>query len=801
MSIRYAQQRQWGVDRFRLVVAVGALWFGIVAGGKAAELQPLQLEVLINGNSTNLIGSFVRDGDGRIGAAPAELKAVGIRVDNRTASSAVVFLDDLPGLSYRYDASTQRLLVTAKDDRRVPKIYDVRPEPAAKTEARADYGAVLNYNLFASSAADTGLAGFNFQGVSATFDARVFTPFGTASQSAIVRAGADGERGFMRLDTTFTHSDPARMMTYSAGDVITNGFAWTNPIRIGGLQVARNFALRPDLVTMPLPSISGSAAVPSTLDVYVNNIRTFSQEVGAGPYNVTNIPAVTGAGDARVVVRDASGRETQTTLPFFASSWLLRPSLTDFSVEVGMPRQFYATDQDRYLARPVVSASMRRGMTDWLTLESHGEAGLGLLNGGVGAAFPTGSFGVANVAVAASRFGGFIGWQVYGAYTMQVGEFNLNASSLRRFGRYNDLASITAALNPGVTDNLASYDALVNLDVDGRPPKAIDQISVGRSLPEHHLTGSLAFAHLEYATGTRSNIVSASFSKDLFSGASFNATAFTDFGDRKRFGLFVGFSMPLGEGASIAADVSRNDDNGYGAAIDAIKPLGLDPDSVGWRVHAGTDNQSAAGAYRSNYGWAEADVMHSKSGTQVTGQVDGALVAMGGGVFATNRIDDSFAVVETGTPGVEVYSENRPIGRTDARGRLLVTRLRSYQNNKITIDPGNLPVDAEIDTTKEIVVPADRAGVAVKFPVKTNTNSAVVTIVMPDGTPVAAGSQGALQDGSAFFIGYDGRAFINGLKRDNVATVTTPNGSCQASFAFSPKRGKQVEIGPVVCRQ
>ena len=64
-------------------------------------------------------------------------------------------------------------------------------------------------------------------------------------------------------------------MSYRAGDTISGRtLAWTRPIRLGGLQVQRNFALRPDLVTLPLPSYSGSAAVPSTVDVYVNNIKS-----------------------------------------------------------------------------------------------------------------------------------------------------------------------------------------------------------------------------------------------------------------------------------------------------------------------------------------------------------------------------------------------------------------------------------------------------------------------------------------------------------------------------------------------
>ena len=40
---------------------------------------------------------------------------------------------------------------------------------------------------------------------------------------------------------------------------------WTRPVRLGGGQVQRNFGIRPDLITMPLPSLSSSAAVASTV--------------------------------------------------------------------------------------------------------------------------------------------------------------------------------------------------------------------------------------------------------------------------------------------------------------------------------------------------------------------------------------------------------------------------------------------------------------------------------------------------------------------------------------------------------
>jgi outer membrane usher protein len=41
-------------------------------------------------------------------------------------------------------------------------------------------------------------------------------------------------------------------------------------IRLAGVQIRSDFSMRPDLVTFPLPSISGAAAVHSVVDVLTN---------------------------------------------------------------------------------------------------------------------------------------------------------------------------------------------------------------------------------------------------------------------------------------------------------------------------------------------------------------------------------------------------------------------------------------------------------------------------------------------------------------------------------------------------
>ncbi|ESY67541.1 fimbrial biogenesis outer membrane usher protein [Mesorhizobium sp. LNHC232B00] len=770
--------------------------------------QQLQLEVFINGAATNQIAAF-ESFDGRhLGAAPDELRALGLDLGKQARPrGAIVMLDTVRGLGYRYEEREQRIFLTINGGLRGMISYDAAPGREASPDVRAGFGGVLNYNLFAASRQEPDASGFAFSGASTTLDARAFSPVGTFGQSAILRLEDNGRADALRLDTAYTYSDPATLTTYQAGDAISGGFAWTRPIRIGGLQARRDFGLRTDLITQPLVSASGSAAVPSTVDVYVNELKTYSHPVDTGPFQITDIPVTTGGGQAVIVLRDAAGRETRTSVPFYASPNLLRPGLFDFSLEAGLPRLGYATTSDAYAVnQPVLSASLRKGIFDWLTLEAHAEASSGLLNGGLGIVTRTGSLGVASFAVAGSHGAAGGGLQSYASYEIRIGTLSVNASSQMTFGSYDDLASVSDRLQDGGTSGqaffrLLSFDPMaVGASTRSRPPKMVNSISFGTPLPFDSGSISASYIDLTPASGEGSRILTASYSRALPFGY-LNATAFAALGGRRNAGLFAGLSIPIG-GNVMASTAISADKHGVDVIADVSKPLGEDPGSLGWRTSFSQDGSaegSAAVSYRSSHGHAEAGVGRSISGTAATAQFDGAIATMGSGIFLTDRVDDSFAVVETGLPGVGVLFENRPAGVTDAKGRLLVPSLRSYQRNKIAIDTTNLPVDADVTTTQDIIAPADRAGVRVDFRVRTDVSAAVLVLSGPDGQPLEVGSHGTINGTQDFVIGYDGRAYVKALARSNTVVSQTAKGSCRASFGYMTKANEQVVI-PVVCR-
>jgi outer membrane usher protein len=768
--------------------------------------RPLRLEVLINGVSTHYVEPFVFTPPGRLAIARGDLEDVGIKAPGRGGLRDIVDLDKIDGLKFRYDEAGQKIDFTLSDSQRLARVYDARGAVAKPPPPTADWGAVVNYTLYAASL-NTIPAFPRFAGANVTLDARAFSPLGTLNQTAIIGDTVASDSDVLRLDSTFVTSNPDTLETERAGDVISGGLAWTRPIRLGGLQWQRDFTLRSDLITQPMPVINGSAAVPSTVDVFINNVKAFSQDVGTGPYQIVNLPIVSGSGSARVVVTDATGQQVQTGVPFYNSPTLLAKGLTDFSLEGGFARRSYASLSDDYDPNPVASATLRKGLFDEVTLEGHAEAGEGLANAGLGAVASLGQWGTLSAAGAASHFDGAMGYQAFADYNLQFHGFTLNASSQRASSPYSDLASVTAtrAQSVDLGATVVPYGvASAASGWDPRPPRALDQISLSAPLPLGKTALTASFINLVDADNTRSRILAASLTEALPRNASLYATVFVDLSNRRDAGVFAGVSIPFGADISTSFGVTASPGTGPTIASDAQKTLQPEDGAYGWHIHdaEGVSPYRAADAsYRSSYGTIDVGAQQIDDRSAGTAEIDGSIAALGGGVFLGNRIHDSFAVVDAGVPGVTVSQDNRPIGATNPWGKYLVPDLRSYQANRIGIDPTALPLGGEADSTQKIVAPAGHSGVYVDFGVKKDVRAAIVVLVGPDGKALPPGSKGRLEGGDeTFVVGYDGQAYVKRLAATNTVVVENGEQECRASFAYAPVKGKRIVVGPIPCR-
>ncbi|MPZ17795.1 MAG: fimbria/pilus outer membrane usher protein [Luteitalea sp.] len=717
-----------------------------------SRTDDLYLEVFHGARSTGLVVRL-RLRDGQLRAARADLRAVGLIVPDETEldSEGLISLDALPGLVYRYEPASQRLVLQIPPDLR--PVQRLGYQTPAVVDVRRDPGWLLGYDAYSRA-----LNGDQTFAVASSL--RRFGPAGAIELTGVSRAG-DNAIGYQRLDTRWTYSDPRRLWSWTAGDLISGGLSWSRPVRMAGFQWRRNFATRPDLITLPMPRFSAQTTVPSTVELFVNNIRHFGTEVQDGPFVLDALPRISGAGQASLIVTDALGRVTETTLPLYIDHERLAPGLSDFSVEAGLLRHGFATaDGDDYGDDPVVSGSWRRGLTDAVTLEGHGEAGPGVRLAGVGAVWsPWSRWGLATASIAVSD-GDPSGNQYTLGYQWYDVRYGLDVLALRRSRGFRDLGDVRV-------DSIMAVPSL----------RAQDRATFWLAVPR----GSLAVTWLRWrdSDGRDRDTRSLSWTQNLGARLSLSASLFDDSEGGRGGGLSL--SIPLGDQLHASASVRRSEDRtSLSATLRRSAPY---EGGWGWRVEGGDrpgGYAQAAAEVRGRYGEAWFGVDRTDERTGIFFQGAGSMALMDGQLFLSRRIHDAFAVVSTqAVTDVPIHSENRLFGRTNGDGYLLIPELRGWQRNRLAIDPSNLGPNYRVGAVEQMATPADQSGVLVEFDV-TEVNPAIVVLLGPNGEPVPAGSRGRLvRTGREILVGFGGEAYLEDVTEETVIELEVSGVGCR----------------------
>ena len=741
--------------------ALAVLTMSLIASSALGAERQLLLELVLNGRPTGRVGEFI-DHDGALYARPSELRGLGFVVSPSTGEDLVA-LSSLPNIHAQVNEAKQTLVVVASEAALRPTEIGGRPSSGSAPLTVSKLGAVLNYDVIGTSTGGQTSGG-------ALLDARVFGPYGVLQADGLVSLPpGPGQKAFARLDTTYTFSEPANARRWRVGDVTTGALAWSRAVRLGGIQVTSDFSLRPDLVTYPLPVISSSAAVPSTVDVLVNGIRQYSEPVQAGPFVARTLPVVTGAGEVVVAVQDGLGRQTLLTLPFYASTALLKPGLASYSVELGTVRRNYGLATDGYSGW-AMSGSLRYGLLDWLTLETHEEATQALTLGGVGAALRVGTIGILNAAVSGSlgrgtallpagsaAGGGFVS---LGFQRVSRG-FSLSVSGSKRSDGYRDIAAVNGAPAPNTTLNASIGHQLGKYGNAG--------LAYIYQTTKSSVFGSDPIGlHARHLNGSTTKLITANYSVPVAKRFTLYATGFEDLHQAHSYGLGIGVSFLFGRSTSVSAGASL--DSGRASTFASADKPALKQGDFGYQLQdteGAAPQRLAQGEFLSRWGSVTAGI--SQSPGKVAGRVEfqGALAWIDSSLFASDHIYDSFAIVRTGNvANVPVMYENRLLGTTDSGGKLLVPTLVSYQDNKLAVDATRLPADVEVGQTNILVRPADRSGVVVNFQVNV-VKAALLKLRDRHGQPIPLGSIARVAGAPDRPVGYDGEAYVTGLVAAN----------------------------------
>lgn len=770
-------------------------------------LSPLLLDTIVNATATGRELVFLQRPCGGVLARVDDLAALRIITAGRPTvtvnAERYVLLNAFPGLQFVIDAASATMVIEGEPFIFKPTIIDIGARQASSTLPAAN-GALLNYAAFAFG--DFG--GSNPQTLQ-NYQLTLFGAPGTLD-SQVLLLGGRGHLQAFRTFTTFTHDVQSRLLSLRVGDVFSRPGVWGAVRPLGGVQLARNFALEPSLITTPVTTLDLAVRRNAALSLNGSSLFENPAELGAlyfgnlgsvpyGPVQVVNLPAGYSNRRLRLRAQQTAGEPQVDLQSDFYSLGLLRAGLRDFSYEVGLNRRDFITDSYQNV---VGSATERLGLTQWLTLEAHAEASARRQAGGLALTSALPYVGVLETSLAGA------GGSAASGISRQWSASLVNV--YERFGyRLNYQHFSRGFVLPTFEDGARTRDQLqASLSLPGPGGTVFGGYSERRT-----------YAGADPLRNPASRFLFVGYSASFFRRASVSVFAARSLTRPRDTNISAAISIPftlftsLGERGEYAtqAQLAINQDNRRDTRAD----LQLGRSFVaGDSIYTVDAAQSVLGseftAVRGN--WlhprlsASAQLSHSPAGEAYSAGAAGAIALIGGRLHASRPIGSSFALVRLG----EDYAGTRVNGLpADPRGDVLVPDLAPYIETPIQLDPRQLPLSFQPESLSFTASAPFRSGVILSPQLALRRDALVRVQLAEDGQqkPAPPGSTiriaGREED---FPVGDDGLFYLYGIGEVTELRVSTRSGECLIKLVLPPLAHVSAasladipELGPFVC--
>lgn len=747
-------------------------------GKDSGNAETLLLNININ---TQWLPKVVRAeilADGRLALTLATWHETQLRLPN---SPLLLLPDNYQGyalesvhcLHYGLDRDKMLLTISAPASAFIGSRINQQKLLAALPD-RIQPGFYLDYD------ASLSLGGERYESYGVLLEGVIFNSLGSVVSGLLVTSNHQYDH-VLRTESYWRKDLPATMATLQLGDAISQGGAWSRPARYAGIRWARNFALRPGFISMPMPSLAGTAVLPSTIDVLINNQLKKTEPVNPGPFELINVPVMSGAGEINLIVRDLLGRESIINQHYYFSPILLAKGLSDFSVEAGFLRESFGVQNNAYDHDNGFLAFTRRvGLTSALTSEIHFEWQAKRQAVGVDIVALLGRLGTAEIAVATARADKVQG----NHYMFAVERRTLKGNLALRWEHFDR--------------EFVQFAALPN---ESKPRQRLT-ISLGKLLPGKVSTAINYMGQTSWDKD-RLNLLTLNLGVTLAQGSYLSAYASRDLGTTHNWHAGISINVALGKlgRANSSSHFGRNRNRVNQAELRQSTAGALGTD---WRLNiSDLPQQRWRGGFtkHTNLGRFSADASDMSKGSALRLGAAGAIGWLGGHTFATRAIGaGSFAVVKVGSiKDVPIYRSNQLIASTNSSGMALIPDLLPYQANQLTIDPVELPFDIEIQGVREIAVPFARSGLMVNFLIQRSRN-ALVLLRRVDGAVVPAGARVTVMPSEQrFIVGKRGEAYLMNLSDINYLSVQWHDGSCFLMLPLDPAKYIEPRIGPLIC--
>ncbi len=717
---------------------------------------------------------FLQDSQGNLLASKQDLIRWRLKLHQQTPiiyqNKAWFYLKNFPQMVTQIDPTTLSLRLTVPGN-----LFENSDLTIGETIKEPQYpsknGSYLNYNLFSSSTNNRTTTSGLFEGVN-------FSRYGIISQSFLAQNSNElNNSPFVRLDTRWTLDNPQKMRSIHIGDNLSLPGSWGRSVNFGGIQWATNFGTNPYFKTTPFTSVRGEATIPSTIDIFVNNALVNRHAIQPGPFNINEIPLISGQGEVRVVTTDLQGKQQVTVLPYFAGTDLLRAGVHQYDYELGVIRNNYSTASNDY-GRFMALAMDRVGINDSLTGEWRGEIVGKQQTAGLSATAAVFQAATVNASTAVSHSPKGLGGLLSLGIQHQSQSFNFGAN----------------------LQYATHYFTQLGLQPDESPTHLQTQTFLGFPNVFHGNIG-LSYIHQHYYDKPTVNILSANYNRSFSQSWFLGLTGLANLGTQAEKTIFLSISYVLDSQTSLNMDGQAGTTNSQ-STIQLNRSLPSDT-GFGYNITANmgnNTNQHAILYYQSPYGNYSLGAGHQNHTTDYQANAAGSLTLFDDHIYVNRTITSSFGIAKVADiPNITVYADNQPVGKTHKDGTLLIPNLRPYERSTLKINPNELPLDTQLMTNEVNVIPFLHSGVLANFEVN-HSHNAIFKVVDMQNQPLSSETRVVNQAQQEFPIGMNGEIFATQLNEVTRFSASWEDKTCHFTISY-PKTDELIpDLGVIVCK-
>ncbi len=120
--------------------------------------------------------------------------------------------------------------------------------------------------------------------------------------------GSSQDSDYYRQGTRLNYDFPSQGTRLVLGDMFNSGKSFQDGTDILGIGITRDFTLIPTRNVRPKANQSFTLQRTSNVDVVIDGIVVQRLTLGAGSYNLSDIPLAQGTNDVELVITDSSGQ-------------------------------------------------------------------------------------------------------------------------------------------------------------------------------------------------------------------------------------------------------------------------------------------------------------------------------------------------------------------------------------------------------------------------------------------------------------------------------------------------------------